>query len=147
MHPRPQPAVSASAPGPKVVLIEDDVTIAKLTEYVLAREGYDVVVAVDGPTGLAAIRTHRPVAVLLDLTLPGLSGDEVCRAVRADPPIADTFLILVTARDELEVRQRARDAGANAYACKPCDPDRLVELVEEGLASASRCPSPRPANA
>lgn len=141
MHARPRPAVCDSGLVRRVVVIEDDPTIAKLTEYVLAREGYEVVIASDGPSGLDAIRMHRPVAVLLDLTLPGLSGDDVCRAVRADPAIAHTFLVVVTARDEFEVRQRARDAGADAYACKPCDPDRLVELVDQGFAAASEATS------
>jgi len=136
MHPRPAPNGSVPAPARRVLLIEDDPTIATLTEYVLAREGYDVIIAGDGPEGLAAIRTHRPTAVLLDLTLPGMSGDEVCHAVRQDEQIADTFLIVVTARDEHEVRRRAREAGADAYACKPCDPDRLVALVEQAFARA-----------
>jgi len=141
MHPRPAPVASVPVPARRVLLIEDDPTIAKLTEYVLTREGYDVIIAGDGPGGLASIRTHRPTAVLLDLTLPGLSGDEVCRAVRQDPEIADTFLIIVTARDEHEVRHRAREAGANAYVCKPCDPDRLVALVEKAFAAADEASS------
>jgi DNA-binding response OmpR family regulator len=136
MRSRPAPTASVPAHARRVLLIEDDATIAKLTQYVLTREGYEVIVATDGPEGLAAIRTHRPTAVLLDLTLPGLNGDDVCRAVRQDAEIADTFLIIVTARDEHEVRHRAHEAGADAYACKPCDPDRLVELVERAFAPA-----------
>ena len=120
-----------------VVLIEDDPSIAKLTEYVLERAGYTVVVAADGAKGLEAIRASKPFAVLLDLTLPRLSGDEVCRAVRADPSIAQTFLILCTARDESEVRKRAQAAGADAYICKPCDPDDIVALVDRALASTA----------
>ena len=134
MHSRTAPTASDPAHTRRVLLIEDDSTIAKLTHYVLTREGYEVMIASDGPEGLAAIRAHRPTAVLLDLTLPGLSGDEVCRAVREDAEIAGTFLIIVTARDEHEVRRRAHDAGADAYACKPCDPDRLVELLEQAFA-------------
>ena len=124
-------------------MIEDDEVIAKLTEYVLAREGYEVIVAHDGPEGLAAIAEHRPAVVLLDLTLPGTSGDEVCKTIRNHPRIGDTFVVVMTARDEMEARQRARDAGADAYACKPCDPDRMLEIVARGFA-ASGAPAPHP---
>jgi DNA-binding response OmpR family regulator len=103
----------------------------------LSREGYDIVLATTGGAGIEAIRTHRPVAVLVDLTLPDMTGDDVCRAVRADPSIASTYLVILTARDEMEARNRARQCGADAYACKPCDPDRLVELIEQGFGAAA----------
>jgi DNA-binding response OmpR family regulator len=127
-----------------VVLIEDDPSIAKLTEYVLERAGYTVVTARDGTSGLEAIRSSRPFAVLLDLTLPRLSGDEVCRAVRSDPSIADTFLIVVSARDESDVRKRAAAVGANAYVCKPCDPDDIVEVVDRAFAATQQAASDDP---
>lgn len=125
-----------------VVVIEDDPAIGKLTEYMLSREGYDIVLAKDGGSGIEAIRTRRPIAVLVDLTLPDMSGDDVCRAVRADSELRDTYLIILTARDEFEARNRARSAGADSYACKPCDPDRLVELIEQAFGAAATPFSP-----
>src|SRR5688572_18224395 len=84
-----------------VVVVEDDPAIGKLTEYMLSREGYDIVLATSGRAGIEAIRTHRPVAVLVDLTLPDMTGDDVCRAVREDTVICNTYLVILTARDEM----------------------------------------------
>ena len=125
-----------------VVVVEDDPAIGKLTEYMLSREGYDIVLATGGRAGIEAIRKHRPIAVLVDLTLPDMTGDDVCRAVREDSAICNTYLVILTARDEMEARNRARQCGADAYACKPCDPDRLVELIEQGFGAAAAAYAP-----
>ena len=119
---------------PKVLVIEDDPVLAQLTTYVLEREGIETATASDGPSGLAAIAELRPEVVIVDLTLPGMPGDEVCRRVRRDPRFAHTHLIIVSAVDESEGRRRAREAGADAFVCKPCDPDRVVVAVREGFA-------------
>jgi two-component system phosphate regulon response regulator PhoB len=116
-----------------VLVIEDDASLAQLIVYMLTREGFEPLIFTDGDEGLVAIRRYRPKIVILDLTLPGLSGDEVCRAVRSDPELRDTFVLVTTALDDHEARQRVRDAGANCYMCKPFDPVRLVELIENVL--------------
>lgn len=116
-----------------VLVIEDDPSLAQLITYMLSREGYEALCFSDGDDGLAAVRRYRPKIVILDLTLPGMSGDEVCRAIRRDPDLRDTFVLVTTALDDHEARQRVREAGANCYMCKPFDPGRLVDLIEDVL--------------
>ena len=116
-----------------ILVIEDDTSLAQLIVYMLSREGFEPLSFSDGESGLEAIRRYRPKIVILDLTLPGRSGDDVCRAVRKDPALRDTFVLVTTALDDHEARHRVREAGANCYMCKPFDPIRLVELIEDVL--------------
>jgi DNA-binding response OmpR family regulator len=119
--------------GP-VIVIEDDPSLSQLIVYMLQAEGFDAHGFADGEHGLEAVRSLRPKIVVLDLTLPGLSGDEVCRAIRRDPSLTGTFVLVMTALDDLEARRRVREAGADCYMCKPFDPGRLVEVVHDVLA-------------
>jgi DNA-binding response OmpR family regulator len=116
-----------------IVLIEDDASLAQLIVYMLSREGFEALSFADGESGLEAIRRYRPKIVILDLSLPGRSGDDICRAVRSDPALRDTFVLVTTALDDHEARQRVREAGANCYMCKPFDPVRLVDLIDDVL--------------
>jgi DNA-binding response OmpR family regulator len=116
-----------------ILVIEDDASLAQLIVYMLSREGFEALCFSDGDEGLAAVRRYRPKIVILDLTLPGMTGDDVCRAIRRDPELRDTFVLVTTALDDHEARQRVREAGANCYMCKPFDPGRLVDLIEDVL--------------
>jgi len=119
----------------RILVVEDDRSLAVLITYMLSREGYEVSSIGDGSAALAAIRKLRPSLIVLDLGLPGLSGDEICRAVRSDPELAETFVLVLTALEDQEARRRVRSAGADCYMCKPFDPDRVVSLVEDVFAS------------
>jgi DNA-binding response OmpR family regulator len=132
----------------RVLVVEDDRSLSTLLVYMLSREGYEVASVGDGVGALAAVRRFRPNVLVLDLGLPGLSGDDVCRAVRAESEIADTFVLVLTALDDTEARRRVRDAGADCYMCKPFDPSRLLALVDDvcvttgGARSATETPAP-----
>jgi DNA-binding response OmpR family regulator len=135
------------APSPSVVVVEDDRSMALLVVYMLEREGYRVASAADGAAGLAAVRELRPRVLVLDLTLPEMSGDDVCRAIRSDPELRDTFVLVMTALEDTEARRRVRDAGADCYMCKPFDPVRLLAIVRDVLEpAAGEAPCP-PASA
>lgn len=121
--------------GRRILVVEDDRSLAVLITYMLSREGYEVSSIGDGAEALAAILTFRPSLIVLDLGLPGLSGDEVCRAVRSDPELANTFVLVLTALEDQEARRRVRSAGADCYMCKPFDPDRVVSLVDDVFTS------------
>jgi DNA-binding response OmpR family regulator len=121
--------------GRRILVVEDDRSLAVLITYMLSSEGYDVSSIGDGAAALEAIRTLKPSLIVLDLGLPGLSGDEICRAIRADPELADTFVLVLTALEDQEARRRVRSAGADCYMCKPFDPDRVVRLVEDVFTS------------
>lgn len=116
---------------PKILLIEDEEKLAKFVEMELGYEDYEVTVAHDGLTGLMAARDTEPDLVLLDWMMPGLSGVEVCRRLRATgfkEPI-----VLMTAKDDVADRVAGLDAGADDYVVKPFSIEELLARVRAHL--------------
>jgi DNA-binding response OmpR family regulator len=110
-----------------VLVVEDTEEIADVLQAVLAAADMDVVVAVDGPTGLAAARADDPDVVVLDLNLPGMDGVEVCRQLRST---SSAYVLMLTARtDELD-RIIGLTVGADDYVTKPFSPRELVARVQ-----------------
>lgn len=110
----------------RVLVIEDDEAILKLIRRSLAYEGYQVVTATDGPSGLTVARDNPPDLVVLDLMLPGLDGLEVCRRLRSGGP---TPIIILTAKDSINDRVMGLDMGADDYMVKPFNLDELLARV------------------
>ena len=125
--------------GRRVLVIEDDANILLSLEFVLEREGYEVRSATSGSEGLAAMRRDRPDLVILDLMLPDLSGYEVCQQARREPELADTPILVLTARAQDAERQKGLQSGASEYVTKPFRVadlvDRVDRLVRTGEAS------------
>ena len=113
-----------------VVLAEDDVDIRDLVQIVL--EGLDLQVKAvgTGADALAACRDDAPLLLLLDITMPGMNGLEVCRAIRADDELHDLPVILMTARAQASDVAAGIEAGADTYIIKPFGPIELREHVE-----------------
>ena len=103
----------------RVVIIEDERDVARLLEFNLKSAGYAVEAAVTGAEGLTAVRTHTPDVVILDLMLPDQSGYDVCKAIRADAQLADTGVLMLTAKGEPEDRILGLEVGADDYVVKP----------------------------
>ncbi|WP_406096973.1 response regulator transcription factor [Kitasatospora purpeofusca] len=118
-----------------VLIVEDERHIADLQRLYLAREGFGVHAEGDGAAGLEAVRRLRPVAVVLDIGLPGLDGIEFCRRLRAAEDW--TPVILVTARDEEADRILGLELGADDYVTKPFSPRELVARVKAVLRRAA----------
>ncbi|MFY1632699.1 response regulator transcription factor [Solwaraspora sp. WMMB335] len=110
-----------------VLVVEDEKPIADLIRLYLTRDGYGVHVCADGPSGLAAARRLRPVLCVLDIALPGLSGTDICRQLRADGDW--TPVIFLTARDDEVDRIVGLEIGADDYVTKPFSPRELVARV------------------
>jgi DNA-binding response OmpR family regulator len=121
-----------------VLVVEDDRAIADLVALYLRREGFGVQVESDGKSGLAAVRRLRPVAVVLDVGLPGMDGVEVCRALRAEQDW--TPVLFVTARDDEVDRILGLEMGADDYVTKPFSPRELVARVRTVLRRAGGTP-------
>ena len=118
-----------------VLIVEDDPSILKGLQMNLGLEGFRTICAHDGEEGLAMLRSHKPDVVLLDLMLPGKSGLEVCKALRA---ASDVAVIMVTARiDEID-RLLGLELGADDYICKPFSPREVVARVKAVLRRAKR---------
>ena len=104
-------APSAAKPRQRVLVVEDEMDIAALVAYQLTREGYRVETAANGSDALAAVHRELPSLVILDRMLPGLSGDEVLRALKSDLATRFVPVLVLTARREQEDRMRAKTEG------------------------------------
>ncbi|MBM2843146.1 MAG: cusR [Anaerolineales bacterium] len=110
----------------RILIIEDEDKILQFLQRGLTYEGYRVVTAADGASGLALARSEVPDVVILDWMLPGLDGLEVCRRLRAAGP---TPILMLTARESVSDRVLGLDAGADDYLVKPFEFDELVARV------------------
>jgi CheY-like chemotaxis protein len=116
-------------PTTRVLVVDDNELMRMLISTMLGRRGYDVVVADDGPTAMQAAQGNIDI-VLLDLTLPGMDGLEVCRALRAQPATARLPIIILTGLAEpSDVREGLR-AGANDFLTKPFEELDLIAAVK-----------------
>jgi DNA-binding response OmpR family regulator len=111
------------------VVIEDVPDLLKRMRVLLEHEGFEVFGATNGEAGLKLCRDHKPDLVCVDLTLPKLSGFDVCEAVRADPTIKNTALIVISARSTPDTKQQATDCGADAYIVKPFKQNELTREI------------------
>ncbi len=117
-----------------MLIAEDERTIADLLKLYLVREGFEVLVASDGAAALAAARARRPVALVLDIELPAMTGIEVCRTLRSDGDW--TPVLFVTARDDEIDRVLGLELGADDYITKPFSPREVVSRVKAVLRRA-----------
>lgn len=117
----------------QILIIDDDPAIQILVRRTLHSQGYEVAVANNGEQGLAQARQLRPGLVLCDWNMPGMTGLEVCRQVKATPELSTTIFILLTARTSLEDRVQGLDAGADDFLSKPVEMAELKARVRAGL--------------
>ncbi|MEM6620938.1 MAG: phosphate regulon transcriptional regulator PhoB [Pseudomonadota bacterium] len=122
--------------GAKILLVEDEEALSALLEYNLQQEGFIVQTAADGDDAMLAIEEETPDLVLLDWMLPGLSGIEICRRIRARSELRDMPVIMLTARGEETDRIRGLDTGADDYLTKPFSIPELTARVRALLRRA-----------
>lgn len=133
----------APNPGParRVLVVEDDPALSVLLRYNLEQRGYAVEDAGDGAQALALLRRAPPDAVVLDWMLPGLSGVEICRAMRRHPRLRAVPVLMLTARAADEDAVQALDAGADDHLAKPFSIETLAARLRALL---RRGPAPDP---
>ncbi len=120
----------------KFLLIEDNVMNRDMLSRRLERKGYEVILAADGPTGVAMANAESPSIILMDMSLPILDGWEVTRLLKANAATRDIPVIALTAHAMSGDRDKALEAGCDEYDTKPVDLPRLVSKIE-GLLSES----------
>ena len=118
----------------RILLVEDEPSLADSVRYNLEREGFAVTVAEDGRTALERFRTDRPSLVILDLMLPEMSGLDVCRLIRAE---SDVPIIVVTAKDSEADKVTGLELGADDYVTKPFSVRELISRVRANLRRAN----------
>ena len=114
----------------KVLVVEDETSYSEALSYVLRKEGFDVAIAETGPDALAEFDRNGADIVLLDLMLPGLSGTEVCRAIRQ---VSSVPIIMVSAKDTEVDKVVGLELGADDYVTKPYSPRELVARIRAVL--------------
>ena len=115
----------------RILLVEDNELNRDMLSRRLQRRGYDVVLAVDGQEAITTAETSKPDVILMDMDLPVLNGWEATRTLRNNPAIRDIPVIALTAHALPADRERAIEAGCDAYQSKPVDFPELVSKIEQ----------------
>ena len=118
----------------KILVVDDDRTLTELMSLILKKEGFAPIVAADGAQCIAMFAEHQPDLVVLDVTMPGLNGFDVCQRLRA--MTATTPIIILTAQGNEEAVVRGLDLGADDYVVKPFQPRAFVARVRANLRRA-----------
>jgi two-component system phosphate regulon response regulator PhoB len=133
--------VSEAPPRERILVVDDEPDIVALVVYHLAKDGFRVSSAANGPDALASARREHPALIVLDLMLPGLSGFEVLEQLRADDDTRDIAVLMLTARKEEPDRIKGLSLGADDYLTKPFSPQELVLRVRAILRRSAAAPS------
>ncbi len=122
----------------RILVVDDNSEAADISAELLELHGYRTAVAYSGLTGLEAVRTFEPHAVLLDLGMPGMDGYQVAAALRAVPDFDHVALIAFTAWGDIVTRQRVIDTGFDAHVIKPANLDRILAAVREAISARAQ---------
>ena len=117
----------------KILIADDEPNILISLEFLMKREGYEVVLARDGQEAMDAIVRERPALVLLDVMMPIKTGFDVCHEVRAHEAVRDTLIVMLTAKGRDTDVAKGLALGASAYMTKPFSTKELVQKVRELL--------------
>ena len=128
-----QPAPQEDSDWPLVLVVDDSPTIRKIVEVTLRRERIKVLGVADGLSALAAVADKQPMLVLLDITLPGMDGYQICQVLKQRPTSKNIPGVMLSGRDGFFDRMRGRLVGSTQYVTKPFDPAALVKAVTKHL--------------
>jgi two-component system alkaline phosphatase synthesis response regulator PhoP len=119
-----------------ILIVDDEAHIRMLIQQSLEEledEGVDLMTASNGEEALAAIESAKPELVFLDVMMPKVSGFDVCHRAKRGLGLADTYIVLLTAKGQEFDRQKGYESGADLYMTKPFDPDALLAKAREVL--------------
>ena len=127
---RPQYARDPARPK-CVMVVDDSVTVRKVTSRLLERQGMDVIVAKDGVEAIALLQERRPDIILLDIEMPRMDGFEVARQVRHDQGLAELPIVMISSRTGSKHQERAAELGVNRFLGKPFQESELLATIDE----------------
>jgi chemosensory pili system protein ChpA (sensor histidine kinase/response regulator) len=133
-------AAPAEAPPPVALVVDDSITVRRVTQRLLERNGMRVLTARDGLDALALLADNSPDVILLDIEMPRMDGYEVAAEVRRNPRTARIPIIMITSRVGEKHRARAIELGVDDYLGKPYQEGQLLEAIEPLLARGRTAP-------
>ncbi len=117
----------------KILIVDDEKFFVEPIKLILQKNGFEVIVAWDGMSGLKVARTQNPDIIMLDLMLPGISGYQVCRLLKFDEQYEHIPIIMVSAMDSERDYKLGQQTGADLYITKPVSPDKLIKEIKQLL--------------
>ena len=114
-----------------ILIVEDNEALAQTTGWIVEMFGHDYRFSHTADTAITTAADYKPHVIIMDIGLPGMSGYDLCRQMRADPAYADTIFIAQTGRSEPEHRLMAEEAGFHHHLVKPVNIEKLQALLEE----------------
>lgn len=117
----------------KILCIEDNQQTQRMLTFLLTKAGFEVIAADDGRQGVEKAKAWRPALILVDMMMPGMSGSEVIRILRADPVTKDVPMLVLSAYDDEALIEEARAAGADDYLPKTISPTDLIQVIDDYL--------------
>jgi len=121
----------------KLLIADDEPGVRSLVRMTLLNAAYEIIEAADGVEALERARAEMPSMVLLDVMMPGLSGVDVCRALKEDPGTRAITVVMLTAQAQAYDRENGLSAGADDYFTKPFSPVALLRKVDEVFAASA----------
>lgn len=115
----------------KILIVDDDVSITELMKALLKMEGYNPVTVNDSLQAIDIARSINPDLITLDLMMPGLTGFELCEMMTKDPDLSSTPIVIISAKDDQESKQKAFASGAKNYLNKPFLVEDLIDAIEK----------------
>ncbi|MES2633099.1 MAG: Hpt domain-containing protein [Pseudomonadota bacterium] len=126
----PAEPVPAAPQIPLVLVVDDSITVRRVTQRLLQREGYRVAMAADGLQALERLAEEKPTVVLSDIEMPRMDGFDLARNIRGDQRLKDLPIIMITSRIAEKHREHARELGVDHYLGKPYSEEELLSLVK-----------------
>ncbi len=117
----------------KILIADDNENIRDALTYLLEDEGYQLRLAKDGAEAIIITREFRPDVLFLDIMMPEINGYDVCRTIKSDPVLKDTYIIMLTAKGQVAEQEKGRQVGADEYIVKPFSPMEILTKIKKIL--------------
>jgi len=115
---------------PKILIVDDDILITNLMKMLVSMVGHQPTTVNDSTKAMEVVHAFQPDLITLDLMMPGLTGFELCELLQNDPRFANIPIVIVSARDDIESKEKALRAGAKGYITKPFGADDLLGKIK-----------------
>jgi DNA-binding response OmpR family regulator len=117
----------------KIMIVDDEFFISRSLAFMLEKEGYDCITANDGEEALDLVAQGKPAIMFLDINMPNKNGYEVCQEIKKNPETKDIVIIMLTAKGQIEFKDKSFQAGADDFLLKPYDPNLVMAMIAKHL--------------